>query len=345
MLSFEPARKRSFKIANAKNNTTGEKFELYFNPIYGKGESLVEIEDKMPVLLSQEEVCLERYHVSPEDFKKIAQNVASGGTGVRLLRNKRMCHRFLLKHLRKVAKTELDFTDEDITLSLHLDTDRKRGEPKKSYCCLAVGNTGAGKSYTLTHEFLLRDKNKKNKTYYFFSAVPEDESLDALIKFANRDPTDKRFFRVNLNPDEEDREAEDFEPPKLELKSYGRNDVLIFDDVESLNKNNPYRAGVLELMINGCQRARHNECQIVSTSHHLRNYRLTRNLVGASKWIILFPRANKRAFQHQILEDELAFTRTAAKELTERIARMSRWVFLHQHSPKYLLCEKALILL
>ena len=82
----------------------------------------------------------------------------------------------------------------------------------------------------------MRDKNKKAKTYYFFSAVPEDESLGALIKFANRDPTDKRFIRVNLDPEEEDREAEDFEPPKLDLKSYGVNDVLIFDDVESMNR-------------------------------------------------------------------------------------------------------------
>ncbi len=52
MLSFEPAVKRSVKIADAHNKTTGEKFQIWFNPIYGSKDSLVEIDDKMPVLLS-----------------------------------------------------------------------------------------------------------------------------------------------------------------------------------------------------------------------------------------------------------------------------------------------------
>ena len=50
MLSFEPAVKRSFIIADAENKTTGEKFQLWFNPVYNK-DSLIEISDKLPVLL------------------------------------------------------------------------------------------------------------------------------------------------------------------------------------------------------------------------------------------------------------------------------------------------------
>ena len=98
-------------------------------------------------------------------------------------------------------------------------------------------------------------------------------------------------------------------------------------------------------MINGCMRARHTECQIISTSHHLRANRLTKNLRQSSKWLLLFPRSSKMTFQHQILEDDLGYGRTAAKELTERLARISRWVFYHQFSPKYFLTEKAIILL
>ncbi len=52
MLSFEPAVKRSVKIADAENRTTGEKFQIWFNPIYGSKDSLVEIDDKIPVLMS-----------------------------------------------------------------------------------------------------------------------------------------------------------------------------------------------------------------------------------------------------------------------------------------------------
>ena len=52
MLSFEPALSRSTKIADAHKKTTGEKFQIWFNPIYGSKDSLVEIDDKMPVLLS-----------------------------------------------------------------------------------------------------------------------------------------------------------------------------------------------------------------------------------------------------------------------------------------------------
>ncbi len=300
MLSFEPAAKRSFKIADGLNKTTGEKFELFFNPIYGSKDSLVEIEDKLPVLQKEEEFCLEKYNVSPEMFRTIAENVASGGSGVRLVRNKRMLHRYLSKHLRKIAMTELDFSDEkdDIQLSLFLDTSRKKGETKKSYVTTAISNTGAGKTYTLVHEFLLKDKNKKNRKYHYFSPVPTDESMNDLIKYANRDPAEPRFFRVTLDPDEEERDSEEFEPPKLSLKDYGPGDVLFFDDVAAMNRDNPYKEDVISLMTNGCMRARHTECQIISTSHHLRANRLTKNLRQSSKWLLLFPRASKMTFQH-----------------------------------------------
>ena len=154
-----------------------------------------------------------------------------------------MLHRYLTKHLARIAKTELDFSDEkdDIILSLHLDTSRKQGESKKSYVATAISSTGAGKTYTLVHEFLLKDKNKKNRTYFYFSPVPADRSMDDLIKFANRDPFNKRFMRVELDPDEEERDSEDYEPPKLSLKDYGPGDVLFFDDVAAMNTNNQYR--------------------------------------------------------------------------------------------------------
>ena len=51
------------------------------------------------------------------------------------------------------------------------------------------------------YEYLLKDKNKANRTYYFFSAVEEDESLCNLVRYANRDPLNVRFHRVNLAPD------------------------------------------------------------------------------------------------------------------------------------------------
>ena len=187
MLSFEPAHKNATKIADAWNKTKNSRFEIWYNPIYNSKESLVEISDKLPVLLSQIEYCLEKYSVTPETFRQVADDVAAGGSGTRLVRNKRMLHRYLTKHLAKVAKTELDFSDEqdDIELTLHLDT--KRRGSLKSYVCLAVGQTGSGKSYTITNEYLLRDKNKANKRYFFFSAVPEDESLKNIIRYANRD--------------------------------------------------------------------------------------------------------------------------------------------------------------
>ena len=168
-----------------------------------------------------------------------------------------MLHRYLTKHLAKVAKTELDFSKDsgetdDIVLSLHLDTYREPKESKKSYVLLSVGNTGAGKTYTTVHEFLMKDKNKEKRRYFFFSAVPEDDSLKAIVDWANKKPMNQRWFRVNLDEEEEDREDEEFEPPKLELNDYEAGDVLIFDDTVSLPRSNPYREDVLNLMINGC---------------------------------------------------------------------------------------------
>ena len=127
MLSFHPATEDAHVIAHGVAKKTGEKFDIYFNPIYGTSEGLVDINDKLPVLLTQEDYCLEKFHVSPEVFKDIAQSVASDGNGSRYTRGKRMCHRYLQKHLKKVSKTELDFSDDknDIHLSIALDTTQK----------------------------------------------------------------------------------------------------------------------------------------------------------------------------------------------------------------------------
>jgi hypothetical protein len=70
--------------------------------------------------------------VAPEVFREIAESVAGGDVGTRYKRNKRLCHRYLQKHLKKVSKTELDFSDDknNIHLSVALDTARKAGDGK-----------------------------------------------------------------------------------------------------------------------------------------------------------------------------------------------------------------------
>lgn len=346
MLSFEPASPDAYILAHGESTKTKERFDIWFNPIYGPSEGLVDITDPAPVLMTQEDYALEKYHVSPETFREIVQSVVAGGAGTRYTRNKRLCHRYLAKYLKKVAKTELDFSDDknNITLSVALDTSRKAGESKKSYVAVAVGSTGAGKTWSMVNQYLLQDKNKRKRRYFFFSAVPADSSLKNLIKFANKNALEPRFFRVDLAP-EQDQEDEEWEPPKLELKDYQAGDVLFFDDVESMPRSNPWREDVLQLMINGCQRARHDEIMVVASSHHMKNYRLTRNLLGAAKYVLLFPRANKRAFQFQILEEELAFPKQAAKEMCARIARQSRWCLYHKHSPQHFITQKSVILL
>jgi hypothetical protein len=205
MLSFHPASDDAHLIAHGVAKKTGEKFDVWFNPIYGPSEGLVDITDKLPVLLTQEDFCLEKFHVSPEVFRDIAQSVAAGDAGTRYTRGKRLCHRYLQKHLKKVSKTELDFSDDknNIHLSLALDTAHKSGEGLKSYVSVAVGSTGAGKTHSMVNQYLLQDKNKKNRRYFFFSAVPSDSSLKNLIKFANRNALEAGFFRVDISPDQD----------------------------------------------------------------------------------------------------------------------------------------------
>ena len=72
----------------------------------------MDINDKLPVLMTQEDYCIEKFNVTPEFFRQIAEAVASGDSGTRFTRNKRRLHRYLTKHLAKVAKTELDFSDD-----------------------------------------------------------------------------------------------------------------------------------------------------------------------------------------------------------------------------------------
>jgi hypothetical protein len=52
MLSFHPANDDSHMIAHGVAKKTGKQFDIWFNPIYGHSEGLVDITDKMPVLMT-----------------------------------------------------------------------------------------------------------------------------------------------------------------------------------------------------------------------------------------------------------------------------------------------------
>ena len=52
MLSFDPASDDAYIIAHGVAKKTGKKFDIWFNPIYGNSEGLVDITDKMPVLMT-----------------------------------------------------------------------------------------------------------------------------------------------------------------------------------------------------------------------------------------------------------------------------------------------------
>jgi hypothetical protein len=286
------------------------------------------------------EECLDRWALNQSTFEDIAKHVADNKNYESKKRAERSCYRFVKKHLEKQQKCFLDFTGIG-EVAVYLDT-TPRTKNKKFNGIVCVGKTGSGKSYNLIHQFLLHDQYKKKARYYLFTAVTRtDPSLQALVKYANKNEDKPRFFKVKLDPNST-------EPLPLSLSDYSEGDFLLFDDISSFPRGPEWKnlaADVMSLQHICSERGRHEQINCASTSHHLKDYSRTKKIMNSSSWLMVFPRSNSTQFVNQFLVDDLGLGRHEADRLTTQMRRESRWCLFHAHVPRFFLNDKTIRLM
>ena len=178
--------------------------------------------------------------------------------------------------------------------------------------------SGSGKS-TFIGMYLKQLRLKHpNRKIVIFSRVPFDEPLDRF----------KKLTRIPL-------EVDYLEANPLRVEDF-KNQILIFDDIDTIiNKAlvkhlRHFRDDVLEV-------GRHFGITCISTSHIITNHNATRTLLNEAQAVVLFPRGSSFYQIKNYLERYLGLT---SREIDEFKKLPSRWVWIWNEYPKYLIHEK-----
>jgi hypothetical protein len=340
MLSFDKT-EHARLIAYAENQKTKEKLKIYFVNDYNQKTPNIVCETPRQQLKDEEEFCLNEFGLTPDEWDDLVDATLSEESTSSYHRRYQLAIRYLRKKLNENSKKQLDFRGTDFKLRLYYDsTPPPEGEPMPAWITTAIANTFSGKSYFL-NSFLMSDENKNPRKVYMFTGVPTDDpSFKPLREKLNKNETDLKYTKFNLNDLSDDNPINDH----LDLGDFeeGRC-VLLFDDVSSVSKKNPYREPVLELLNTGLERIRHTK-NVICASNHLRSdYSRTRKLNNSSRVIVLFPRSNAKMVM-DMLTKELNFHVVKARQLLQTLIACGRACLFHRHHPMFILTEKMIML-
>jgi hypothetical protein len=164
------------------------------------------------------------------------------------------------------GKTKNVSTFEELKLKSGKIIPLPNEEPDEADHVYISGQTGAGKSSWIGNYL----KDLKKKDIFLFSTFDEDKELDFL------NPT-----RISIDEDLIDDPIQ-----KEELT----NSICIFDDIDTIR---PEKLAVAcrKLRDDLLQNGRKMNIKVISTSHQLMNYKMTRDLLNSSQKIVFFPEA------------------------------------------------------
>lgn len=186
---------------------------------------------------------------------------------------------------------------------------------------MVAGASGSGKS-TYVGKYIKQYKLKHKKNPVFlFTRNKEDPALDKY-----------KIERVELNEDILE------EPIDLEELS---NSLCIFDDVDTIPEK-PIRDEVKRIQEDLLECGRKEGISVISTSHHLLNYKQTRQLLLESTSITFFPKGGGQAQIIGFLKHHCGLN---AKEIGKILKLPSRWITIYRTFPTYILYEKGCFIL
>jgi len=230
------------------------------------------------------------------------------------------------KYNNKYLSLYMDDDDEDIKKKynqLKLDSGKFQHIPdpdKEREIIYITGPSGSGKSTYAANYIKQFKKNKKDLEIYLFSAVPDDESIDAVNP--KRVAIDERLITEPLS-------AADF-----------KDCLVIFDDIDVIS-DDKQRAAVYRLLNQILETGRHYNTSCIITNHLPTNGKDTRRILNECHSITYFPHSGAGRGMKYLLTEYLGLDRKLIKKIKNS---KSRWATVFKNYPQICMTEKEIFL-
>jgi hypothetical protein len=181
-----------------------------------------------------------------------------------------------------------------------------------------TGPSGSGKSY-YTKSYIQQYKKKHKKAeIWLFSALKEDETLDALKPKPKRIMIDDRLVS---------------DPIAVE---HFANSLVIFDDIDVI-KHKDHRQAVYDILNEILEVGRHHKVSCIVTNHLPTAGKDTRRIINEAHSITYFPQSGSAGQTNRLLQVYLGLDAQTLK----RIRKMNtRWATVFKNYPMCILTEK-----
>ena len=194
--------------------------------------------------------------------------------------------------------------------------------PNKRDVYYIAGASGSGKSYICRQIVDNYAKLYPKRKIMIVSKLDEDETLDG-IKSKNMMRLDHKDFVEN--------------PPDINSPFF-YNSFVIFDDIDSMNKNEDI--GIQTLMRDIATTGRkHKEGQgcisMAYISHYLSNYNKTRLILNEATHYVLYPQSTATNQLYYLLNRYLGMKRDEIRAMK----KLGRWVCVHKNYPQHIISQ------
>ena len=181
------------------------------------------------------------------------------------------------------------------------------------------GQSGSGKSTWAGQYARSYQSSNKNSKIIIFSAVDSDKAFEGV-----------KLKRVVFDQliDDEGHIAEDM----ISLEDL-KDSLTIFDDIDVI-PGRTLRRYIQDLRDQCLQHGRHNNINMICTTHQLMNYKETKILLMEATKVVFFPTSGGAAQIKRFLK---SYGELDSREISDIFKIKSRWVMLNKAAPRYIL--------
>lgn len=236
-----------------------------------------------------------------------------------LRKKKKPAKKYPLDKVTKMAKKKMNaMLGKEIIINdghiVPIDTGKHRN-------ILACGPSGSGKSTALFNDAKEWKRHNRDGKIIIFSRLEKDEVLDKL------NPTRIKIDEELLENPIKFEELEDC--------------FVIFDDTDTIQDKNLAKY-ISKLRDDLAQCGRHHNILCATTSHHILNYRASRDMLMEATCIYVYPRSGGSSEIESFCKKYMSMK----KDQIEKILNLpSRWVMISKTFPYYVIYDSGVYIL
>ena len=334
--------KEAKKIAGAKGyakiaiSETDKKFEIFLLTQNCYGAKPCIRPERVDSLLTDSDwlnTACKKYRLPAKEIRKLKKTWALGSP---IFESDNMKSQLCFREMEKVLVGRMKrlFVPQKNYKLLPWIDNRLEDNSKPSNI-FVVANTAAGKSTLLTKLLCTFDKSGKNwasdRKIVAFTLHQGDKSMAAARKCHKSNWIDIDLDKIT---------------GPIHLSAIPKGSLIIMDDVLQLDRSDPRRGFIYDLLNRVVTVGRHHTGKRGGTTRgievcvltHYGSARELQTVRNASAYWIIFPGTSRSQAVH-MLKSRLDYTRGQIEDLLSK-AKDSRYVCFHNHHPRYLVSER-----